>query len=299
MFFGISYWLLPVFAAATWFSTLLALLLLWATNGRPRYPSENETQNIPYLSDTAAYNYKPLFIAGSAVAIVVFDLAFISERWLRHKGRLAHNRNWVDKGLSVGAIIFAVVGAAALILLTIFDTYRHDRLHLTFLFIFIVAYIISAIFICAEYQRLGMHFREYKLLRTSFWIKLAFIFIEVALVIAFGVMSYQSHYNTAAVLEWTVCLFFILYMLSFALDFIPALHSKHDRFPTFQERDREMHQANMNGPSVSGGPVYSEQDPEDRRHNGVPAVNEGRDSYSSTQPMMYPAGENPNMQRAF
>jgi len=46
-----------------------------------------------------------------------------------------------------------------------------------------VGYIISAIFITAEYQRLGIYFREHKHLRASFWIKLAFIFIEVALVI--------------------------------------------------------------------------------------------------------------------
>ena len=51
-----------------------------------------------------------------------------------------------------------------------------------------------------------MKFREYRILRISFWTKLAFIFIELALVIAFGVMNYQDRYNTAAVLEWTVCL---------------------------------------------------------------------------------------------
>lgn len=44
-------------------------------------------------------------------------------------------------------------------------------------------YVISAIFICAEYQRLGIYFREYRILRISFWMKLAFIFIEVGLAI--------------------------------------------------------------------------------------------------------------------
>lgn len=39
-------------------------------------------------------------------------------------------------------------------------------------------YIISAIFICAEYQRLGIHFREHRVLRASFWLKLAFILVE-------------------------------------------------------------------------------------------------------------------------
>jgi hypothetical protein len=44
-------------------------------------------------------------------------------------------------------------------------------------------YVIAAIFICAEYQRLGMAFREHSILAISFWIKLAFIIIEIALAI--------------------------------------------------------------------------------------------------------------------
>lgn len=39
-------------------------------------------------------------------------------------------------------------------------------------------YVISAIFVCAEYQRLGVHFRQHRVLRVSFWIKLGFILVE-------------------------------------------------------------------------------------------------------------------------
>lgn len=41
-----------------------------------------------------------------------------------------------------------------------------------------------------------MKFREYRVLRISFWTKLAFIFIELALVIAFGVQNYRDKYNS-------------------------------------------------------------------------------------------------------
>lgn len=75
-----------------------------------------------------------------------------------------------------------------------------------------IGYIISAIFICAEYQRLGIHNRNYRVLRMSFWIKLAFIFVEIGLVIGFGVCSYKKIYNVAAVLEWTVSLVYIFYV---------------------------------------------------------------------------------------
>ena len=75
-----------------------------------------------------------------------------------------------------------------------------------------IGYVVSAIFICAEYQRLGIHFREYRVLRISFWIKLAFIFLELGLVIGFGVSSKYKAYNVSAILEWIVSLVYIFYV---------------------------------------------------------------------------------------
>lgn len=160
------------------------MMLVWIDNGKPHLPGFHTTQRIAYLSDIGATNLKPLFIAGSAVTVVVFDFAFIAERWLRHRGRLAHNTSLTQKLLSIFAIIFAIIGALGLILLTIFDTVHHPHVHDAMLVVFIVGYIISAIFICAEYQRLGIHFREHRVLRASFWLKLAFIFVEIALAVS-------------------------------------------------------------------------------------------------------------------
>ena len=214
--FGFSYWFLPLFAGCCWLGTLLAMLGTWLAQGSPQYAWMSSGEHIAYISDIGATRWgKPLFIAGSAATVVVFDLAFISERWLRHKGRLAHNYSKVDKALSICAIIFAILGAAGLILLTIFDTRRYPRTHDAMLVVFIGGYIISAIFICAEYQRLGIHFREHRILRSSFWIKLTFIFVELGMAIAFGTMSTQEHYNRAAILEWTISLIYIFYVWSF------------------------------------------------------------------------------------
>jgi hypothetical protein len=52
--------------------------------------------------------------------------------------------------------VFALIGTAGLILLSIFDTLRHPKLHDVFLLLFIAGYVISAVFICTEYQRLGI-----------------------------------------------------------------------------------------------------------------------------------------------
>ena len=112
------------------------MLLVWITEGSPIYPSMEPGQHIAYISDIGAQGLRPLFIAGSTVTVVVFDVVFILERWFRHKGRLAHNTSRVQKGLSVCAIIFAIIGACGLILLTIFDTVDYPNAHDVLLVVF-------------------------------------------------------------------------------------------------------------------------------------------------------------------
>jgi hypothetical protein len=134
---------------------LLGLLIHWNVDGRPHYPSMDPNQTIAYISDVGAESLKPLFIAGSCVTTIFLDISFLSERWLRHRGRLAANISMTEKVLSGLSMLFALVGTAGLILLSIFDTLRHPTLHDIFLLLFVVGYVVSAIFICWEYQRLG------------------------------------------------------------------------------------------------------------------------------------------------
>lgn len=108
----------------------------WIKQGEPHYPEMEASQHVAYISDIGATKLKPLFIAGSTVTVVVFDLAFISERWLRHKGRLAHNTRKSEKILSICSVIAAIIGAAALILLTIFDTVHYHTVHDSMLVLF-------------------------------------------------------------------------------------------------------------------------------------------------------------------
>lgn len=206
---------------------LLGLLINWLTTGRPRYPSMEPTQTIAYISDTGAYHWKPLFIAGSVVTTIFLDLAFVSEQWLRHRGRLVANTSLTQRVLAWLSILGAIVGTVGLICLSIFDTYRHNRLHNTFLACFIIGYVVSAIFICAEYQRLGIHFREHRVLRLSFWIKLAFILIEVVLAVAFGVLGRKKMRNEAAIVEWVIAFIFTFYVFSFIIDLAPATRTKN------------------------------------------------------------------------
>lgn len=224
---GVSYWVVPIFASVTWTAMLITMLVYWAATGKPHYVTMEPSQNIPYISDIGADYLKAMFIAMSAVTVVSFTLSFLFERWLRHAGRLAQNTSNWQKVYSVCASVAAIAGAAGLILLTIFDCKNHNRLHNIFLGVFIIGYIISAIFICWEYQRLGIHYREHSVLRISFWIKLFFIIAEIGLVIAFGVSSTTDHYNVAAVFEWIVSFVYCFYVFSFFIDFLPAVRTKH------------------------------------------------------------------------
>jgi hypothetical protein len=135
---------------------LLAMLIYWLADQRvEKYPSV-EPGEFPYISDIGARTLQPLFIAGCAVTAVTLDLSFAAERWLRHRGRLVPNTSKGEKALVILSIVFAVIGTVGLICLAIFDTVRHAELHDIFLMFFLGGYMISAIFVCWEYQRLGI-----------------------------------------------------------------------------------------------------------------------------------------------
>lgn len=141
-------------AANTVLAMLIAMLVTWVRDGRPHYASMEAGQTIAYvsspllahacanrfsyryISDVGAQGLKPLFIAGSVVTVVFLDLAFLSERWLRHSNQLASNKGRLDKACAIASIFFAIAGAAGLILLSIFDTLRHPKQHDGFIALF-------------------------------------------------------------------------------------------------------------------------------------------------------------------
>ena len=95
-----------------------------------------EGQYIAYISDVGAEGLKPLFITGCCITSVALNGAFVAERYLRHKGKLARNVSLSEKVLVGLSIAFAGIGAAGLILLSIFDTLRHTKVHRLFLLLF-------------------------------------------------------------------------------------------------------------------------------------------------------------------
>ena len=198
------------------------MLIYWLANGSPHYISMEPAQTIAYISDVGATELKPLFIVGSCITTVFLDASFAADRWLRHKGTLIPNTTILEKVLSGIAILGSLVGTIGLICLSIFDTVNYPHTHDIFLGTFIVGYMISAIFLCAEYQRLGIKWRDHRVLRISFWVKLTFGLLELALAIVFGLCTKYKR-NVAAVTEWVIALIFTFWVLSFLIDLLPAV----------------------------------------------------------------------------
>ncbi|KAI1776083.1 Frag1/DRAM/Sfk1 family-domain-containing protein [Hypoxylon cercidicola] len=226
----LSYWIFPLVSGLMWLSTLLGLLLYWIVDAhRVHYASMGDAQTIAYISDVGASKLKPLFVTGCIITTIFLDLSFGADRLLRHRGRLVPNTSTGEKVLSGLTIFFAIVGTVGLTCLSGFDTLRYPRLHDIFLLLFIVGYLLSAIFICWEYQRLGRKNRDHRVLRISFYIKLIFVVVELLLAIAFVVTNFRRNYDTAAILEWVIAFIFSFYVFSFFVDLYPAVATRNHR----------------------------------------------------------------------
>ncbi|KAI1853491.1 hypothetical protein JX265_004178 [Neoarthrinium moseri] len=261
----ISYWWFPIISGLMWLATLLGLLLHWILDtDRVHYSSMGDTQTIAYISDVGAAELKPLFVVGCCITTLFLDLSFGTDRWLRHKGRLVPNTSRGEKVLSGLTIFFAIIGTVGLTFLSGFDTAHYPTLHDIFLLLFIAGYLLSAIFICWEYQRLGIKNRDHRILRISFWIKLVFVIIELLLAIAFAVSNFRKMYNVAAILEWVIAFIFSFYVFSFYIDLYPA--AKTSRGMGFKTAGmntspspRQMEERGFGAePAYAGNPRYTE-----------------------------------------
>jgi len=206
----------PIVCSLAWLITLLVLVITWAAQGKPHYSSEDGS--IPYISDIGADVLKPFFIVGCVFTAFFLVFTLLAERWLRHRGYLTHDVYVRQKTLAVLAIIGSIIGGLGLILLSIFDTKRHPRLHDIFLGIFMLGVALSAIFTIAEYFSLSKHNRYNSALRYSAMAKAVVAGILIILSIAMAACLGKGYNDTGAVLEWLIAFGFIFYPLTFWID---------------------------------------------------------------------------------
>ncbi|KAG6918641.1 hypothetical protein DXG01_012760 [Tephrocybe rancida] len=94
--------------------------------------------------------------------------------------------------LSILAIFGSLIGAAGLILLTVFDTLRYPTAHRIFLLVFIVGVALSAIFTVIEYRWISKGFREVRKLKIAYIMKAVIAGILILLAIAFAVTLFLA-----------------------------------------------------------------------------------------------------------
>ncbi|KAF8478863.1 Frag1/DRAM/Sfk1, partial [Gautieria morchelliformis] len=115
------------------------------------------------------------------------------------------------------AICGTLLGGMGLILLSIFDTKRHHKLHRVFLLIFVLGVALSAIFSVLEFRWLNKHYTYFPRLQCSYITKTIIVLILIILAIAFGV-TLGTRNNAAAVLEWIIAFGFTFFLLTFVYD---------------------------------------------------------------------------------
>lgn len=121
----------PIIASISWFSTLTTLLLRWVSLGCPRYPGQ-ANPDIPFISDIAAFQFKPVFIIGCTLTAVCFVGTVYSVHHVRYSPSfygLADDATW-RKTLSGIAMFSGLVAGTCLLLLSIFDTFEEHEKHL-------------------------------------------------------------------------------------------------------------------------------------------------------------------------
>lgn len=202
-----------------WFSMLWAMLIVYLAQGRPRYPSQ-DTGTLAFISDIGASALKPLFITGTSITSTFFFLSLLSMR----RNQALHKRK--DRVLDLCALFLGLVGSASLILLSVFDTARHSKLHRLFLLLFMLGIVLSALFTTLEYRSLGKSFTTHPVLKYSYAGKAVLLVVEGGLSIGFAVCLGTHKPTAGAALEWVIAFIFTLYVLTFFFDLRPKARTK-------------------------------------------------------------------------
>lgn len=174
---------------------LWVMLIVYLAQGKPVYPSMN-SGTVAFISDIGAFTLKPLFVTGCSITSICFILSLLSMR--RNQALLRR----LDRVLDLLALLFGFLGGVSLILLSVFDTNRHSKLHGLFLLLFMLGIVLSALMTTFEYRSLGKSFTEHRVLKYSYRGKMVMLVLEGVLSIAFAVCLATHKPTQGAILEW-------------------------------------------------------------------------------------------------
>ncbi|KAL8792385.1 MAG: hypothetical protein Q9195_004998 [Heterodermia aff. obscurata] len=219
--------LLPLVSGAAWSITLLALLICWLAEGRPRYPSQSNPY-VAYISNIGAFRLKPLFIAGAILTsttlvatIITVHLAFHQHR-NRQPDLFSERRWWYTRIFSIMACIFALASCPVQICLPIFDNHRRPQTHqillsLSLLGTGLTAFCTTTTFWAEMWPPPSKEENPHEIRRRrSIIVSNALFITEVVLAVLFFAFLFKSSYRVAGILEWVMSFLFTGYFWAFA-----------------------------------------------------------------------------------
>lgn len=120
-------------------------------------------QHLAYISNVGASLWgRPIFTTGALLTACTLAVALISERWMRHMGRLLHVSNRSMTALSVVIAILLVSGSGCLIFLTIFDVRGRPLIHYPLVSVFVYVYTVHIVCLTSSHRiQLRIHHRRW------------------------------------------------------------------------------------------------------------------------------------------
>ena len=97
-------------------------------------------QRTPYISDIASYQLKPIFLAGTIIAIGTFQATYsiILDRIFHFVLRRGHRDTAdIELALAIAIVVLTTLGVAGAVLLALFDKATYQRAHQVFLAMFL------------------------------------------------------------------------------------------------------------------------------------------------------------------
>lgn len=180
-------------------------------------------QRIMYISDIAAFQLQPIFIACASTQGILFVLSLAIELRLKYKGRLRQGTymlKWI-RICSYISLAAAVCGQFCVLLVSIYNTVTYAYFHIVMLVMFVVFLGISSFFCSVGLFLLTLDYPRKTRILASLIVRILWFFTEISLAIAFGATAIP-HKDASAVCEWVLAVLYPVYQLTIAWDLYPA-----------------------------------------------------------------------------
>lgn len=285
----IHYYLIPLIALVVWWGMLIAMLACWSIQGHPIYKFMGYTKQDPvFISDIGATNLQPLFISCAGFQGIFFVGTILMGYILRSKKKLQPYVSTKQPRFAVTSLVFVIIGQLGILFVSIFNTNKFPRVHISMVGIFIAGCFFACVFdfinsfIFGHYPNrlspghekviFGKH-RWSNLYMVSFWLKSFWLIAALALAICFGAFMEYGNDSLSACFEWTISFWYGVLLIMWSIDLFPSA-VKHYRRRHPDEFDQsglfDMADEKFDNRTILtlGSPTYDAGPPSDQIYRG-------------------------------